>query len=101
LAHVVRIEEVISGGGVIMLKGASCREVILSAVYSIVNSKGTNEFTVKEVVDFLVNSNTTYSESTIRTHIASRCCANAPKNHAVVYNDFERIKRGTYKLINL
>lgn len=41
---------------------------------------------------------TMYPESTIRTHVTSRCCLNAPSHHGTVYNDFERIERGVYKL---
>jgi hypothetical protein len=43
-----------------------------------------------------------YSERTIITHVTSRMCANAPKNHAVVYNDFWCIDRGSgrYRLFN-
>lgn len=43
-----------------------------------------------------------YSVRTIRTHVTSRMCANAPRNHAVVYNDFWCIDRGSgrYRLFN-
>ncbi|GGJ05309.1 hypothetical protein GCM10008022_12950 [Paenibacillus hunanensis] len=42
-----------------------------------------------------------YNESTIRTHIRSRCCVNANANHAVTYNDYERIGYGMYRLYEL
>jgi hypothetical protein len=35
---------------------------------------------------------------TIDVHITSRCCVNANANHAVTYNDYERIGRGIYRL---
>ncbi|WP_423219873.1 DUF7669 domain-containing protein [Alicyclobacillus tolerans] len=57
-----------------------------------------NRFTVQEVVDFMKERQTMYPESTIRTHVTSRCCLNAPSHHGTVYNDFERIERGVYKL---
>jgi hypothetical protein len=41
---------------------------------------------------------TKYSVSTIRTHITSRLCLNAPAHHAVRYPDLERTARGTYRL---
>jgi len=80
--------------------GTSCRDEILSAAHQIVSMKGVNEFTVREVLDFLKERGTQYSNSTIRTHITSRCCSNAPDHHAVVYHDFERIGRGRYRVIN-
>jgi hypothetical protein len=74
-----------------------CRELILKAVRDLVSEKGRNEFTVLEIIKRLHGAD--YSESTIRTHITSRCCLNAPKNHAVTYGDFERIARGLYRLV--
>lgn len=76
----------------------TCRDEILSAVSFIVKSKGRNRFTLSEVVEFMVKKNTSYKESTIRTHITSKCCLNAPSNHQTVYDDFERIEHGVYKL---
>jgi hypothetical protein len=40
-----------------------------------------------------------FKESTIRTHVVSRMCANAPENHAVVYADLERVRPGYYRLL--
>ena len=39
-----------------------------------------------------------YAESTIRTHVTSRMCGNAPDNHAVTYDDLVRIDAGRYRL---
>lgn len=77
---------------------SSCRDEVLRAAQSIVKRKGTNRFTVQEVVDHLKVMKTTYPESTIRTHVTSRCCVNAPNNHATVFADFERIDRGVYRI---
>ena len=46
----------------------------------------------------MLNKNPDLNVSTIRTHITSRCCENAAPNHAVTYNDYERIERGIYRL---
>lgn len=75
-----------------------CHEKVLEAAKTIVGLKGTNEFTPAEVMQYLKNQHTVYSESTIRTHVVSRCCINAPKHHIVRYDYFERIGRGLYKL---
>jgi len=77
---------------------ASCRDEVLLAVQSIVKRKATNRFTVQEVVDQMKTMKTTYPESTIRTHVTSRCCVNAPNHHATVFSDFERVDRGIYRL---
>jgi len=44
-------------------------------------------------------SGSRYKESTIRTHVTSRMCRNAPKYHATKYDDFERVDYGTYRLV--
>ncbi|MHA6260581.1 DUF7669 domain-containing protein [Sporosarcina sp. CAU 1771] len=82
-----------------MKRNQSCRDEILVAVHSILKEKAVNEFTVKEIVDEMMKKNTTYKESTIQTHISSKCCMNSPKHHGTVYNDFERIRRGVYRIL--
>lgn len=76
------------------------RDEILAAVNEIVKRKERNEFEVIEVVDHMLSKNPNYNESTIRTHITSRCCVNANANHATTYNDYERIERGLYRLLS-
>ncbi len=77
----------------------ACHNEVLEAASVVVASKGINEFTPHEIVSYMNNHNTTYAESTIRTHIISRCCINAPAHHAVRYAHFERISHGLYKII--
>ena len=36
-------------------------------------------------------------ESTVRTHVTSRCCVNAPANHSHRPVFLERVSRGRYK----
>jgi len=76
----------------------NCREELLATVIALVKEKGVNEFTVVEVVESMQKNNTIYKESTIRTHITSRCCFNAPKHHASIYDDYERINKGVYRI---
>ena len=76
----------------------TCRNEILKCVKEIIDKKSNNEFTTKEVIDCMRSKGTKYKESTIRTHITSRLCCNAPDNHAVTYPDFVRIDRGTYRI---
>ena len=76
----------------------TCREQILIAVKHVITAKNQNEFTILEILDYLKEQNSPYKESTIRTHITSRMCGNAPKHHVVTYNDLTRIKLGVYTL---
>lgn len=76
----------------------TCRDEILTCANRIVSQKEINEFTLQEILDCMKAARTRYEESTIRTHVTSRMCVNAPKHHAVKFADFVRISRGTYKL---
>lgn len=75
-----------------------CREELLEIITALVKEKGKNEFTLTEAVEAMANNHSVYSENTIKTHISSRCCANAPKHHKTAYDDFERIGRGVYRI---
>jgi len=77
----------------------SCRDEVVEAARAIIARKRRNEFRLIEITQYLKNANSEYSESTIRTHVASRCCANAPDHHAKVYRDFERIGEGMYRVV--
>ena len=76
----------------------SCRDEILDCARHIIRNKGHNRFTVVEIVNCMQARATDNAESTIRTHVVSRMCANAPAHHAVTYDDFERISHGTYRI---
>lgn len=76
----------------------SCRDELLEVIKEIVRKKNVNEFTVAEAIEAMKNNNTVYSESTIKTHITSRCCANAPKHHGTTYDDYERVVKGVYRM---
>ena len=52
-------------------------------------------FTPEEVVRALPDLN----PSSVRTHIVSRCCVNAPKNHPHKWDYFERVRRGVYEIL--
>ena len=78
----------------------TCRDEILECANQIVQKKNVNEFSLEEIVECMELAGTNYKESTIRTHVASRMCVNAPKHHATKFDDFERISHGIYKLKN-
>lgn len=77
----------------------TCREEILAAVHVILSKKAAAKtFTIKEVIAYMKNNDTSFAEATIRTHISSRCTVNTPNHHETVYNDFVKVNRGTYAL---
>lgn len=53
---------------------------------------------MEEVVDWLRRRGTAYAEATIRTHVTSSMCVDAPANHGTVYADLKRISEGRYAL---
>lgn len=77
----------------------SAREEILTAVKSITQEREEKHFHLSEVLQFMKSHGTSYKESTIRTHVTSRCCSNSPNHHGSVFNDYERIGKGLYRLI--
>jgi len=78
----------------------SCRDEVVQAARAIIARKRRNEFRLAEIIQYLKDANSEYSESTIRTHVTSRCCANAPDHHAKVYRDFEKIGKGMYQVVS-
>lgn len=77
----------------------ACHEDVLEAAREITARKGINEFAPEEVITYLKSKGTKYKESTIRTHVVSRCTINAPAHHGKRYPYFERISYGLYKVI--
>jgi hypothetical protein len=51
-------------------------------------------FRISDVVAALPHLN----PATVRTHIASRCCSNAPANHQSRYRYFRAHERGVYRV---
>ncbi len=75
----------------------SCRDEVLTAARRI-HSAGHRDFTAAEITAQMRRAGTAYTEATIRTHVISRMCANAPDNHETTYDDLLRVGRGRYKL---
>ena len=81
----------------IRLEG-KCHDQVLDAAKAVTTRSGKNEFSIAEIISELARSSSQYAESTIRTHVASRCCVNSPNHHAVAYDYFERIDHGLYRV---
>lgn len=82
------------------VKRTSCRDEMLQVTKQLVKEKGLNEFTVQQVLEAMERAGTTYKQSTIRTHLTSKCCIDAQQHHQTVYDDYKRIGYGLYALVN-
>jgi hypothetical protein len=76
----------------------TARQEILAAARSLAARSSDSTFTVEDVLNELHRRGTRYADGTIRTHVVSSMCADAPVNHAVVYSDLDRVGRGRYRL---
>ncbi|HUP39861.1 MAG TPA: hypothetical protein VM115_07050 [Vicinamibacterales bacterium] len=65
---------------------------VLEAVRAIARRDWT--FDIRDVVAAVPHLNA----GTVRTHVASRCCANAPSNHQSRHPYFTVVGRGVYRL---
>lgn len=74
----------------------TCRQEILDAFAALERRHGRDTFSPTELVAEVLARGSAHPESTIRTHIVSAMCVNAPPNHAVRYPDLERVGRGSY-----
>ena len=70
-------------------------EEILTAVRRLCAERRNWRFTPAEVVHALPHLN----ERSVRTHIVSRCCVNAPSHHAHRWPYFKRLRRGLYEVM--
>lgn len=65
---------------------------VLHAARSLAAADGT--FRIADVVHALPHLNA----ATVRTHVASRCCVNAPPNHQSRHRYFRALRRGIYRI---
>ena len=77
----------------------TARRGILEAARDL-TARGNSPFSPKDIINELHRRGTRYPESTIRTHIVSAMCINAPTNHAVTYADLRRVGHGQYELVS-
>ena len=67
-------------------------EEVLAAARRLCAGRRNWSFTPAEVVHALPHLN----ERSVRTHVVSRCCVNAPSHHAHRWPYFRRLRRGLY-----
>ncbi len=70
-------------------------EEALRAVRRMCSERGYWTFAPGEIVRALPHLN----ERSVRTHIVSRCCVNAPRHHPHKWDYFRRLRRGLYELV--
>lgn len=75
----------------------TCRDDVLAALKRLESRHGRSAFDLDEVVQEVAAGGSRYKESTIRTHVTSRMCSDAPDHHGTVYADLERVDRGRYR----
>lgn len=71
-------------------------EDVLAAARRICRERGERTFRVADIVHALPHLN----PSSVRTHVVSRCCVNAPKNHPHKWGYFRRVGRGEYVILS-
>lgn len=74
-----------------------CREAVLDAA-SRIHRAGHGDFSPAEIILQVRRDGYDYADSTIRTHVTSRMCADAPENHGTTYDDLERVAHGRYRM---
>jgi hypothetical protein len=75
----------------------TARLEILDAARAL-TARGQSPFSPQQLIQEVQRRGTQYAESTLRTHIVSAMCVNAPEHHAVRYPDLYRVDRGQYVL---
>ena len=68
---------------------------VLRAARRICRERGDWRFTPGEIVLALPELNA----NSVRTHVISRCCTNAPINHPHKWDYFRRVRRGVYEIV--
>lgn len=71
------------------------QEEVLEAAKRLARRRSDGTFTPFDVVKALPGLN----ESSVRTHVVSRCCVNAPQNHPHKWDYFRRVARGRYEVV--
>src|SRR5262249_26576074 len=69
---------------------------VLRAALRLCRERGGWTFSAEELVRALPELN----EHSVRTHVSSRCCINAPAHHARRWPSFRRLSRGRTQLAN-
>ena len=72
----------------------SVQQQVLDAAQRLCAGRAGGTFRLGEVVAALPH----LDAGTVRTHVGSRCCVNAPSNHAHRWPYFRRLRHGVYRI---
>lgn len=76
----------------------TCREEVLKAAHLLTRRSTDGSFSPQDVVAELRRRGSRYAGATIKTHVVSRMCVNAPANHASCSDELERVGPARYRL---
>jgi hypothetical protein len=76
----------------------TARDDVLAASRALASRSEDGTFSLANVISELRRRRSVYEESTIRTHVTSKMCRNAPDHQDTAYNDLEQVGRGRYRL---
>jgi hypothetical protein len=79
---------------------STARSEILVTARKLAEQSVDGSFTLLGILAEMRRAGSKYTESTIRTHVTSRMCADAPAHHGTTYDDFQRLGGGRYRLRN-
>lgn len=77
----------------------NARNAVLKAFEELERDSGHDTFRLGQVWHQVRSSTSAYKESTIRTHVVSAMCVNAPVHHANHTEDLVRVDRGIYRRV--
>lgn len=75
----------------------TCRDAVLDALARLERRHGRPDFPLHEIVTKTLAEDRQFKESTVRTHVVSRMCVDAPDHHALGLADLGRVRRGVYR----
>ena len=75
----------------------TARDEILAAFETLEHRTRRDTFSPAELIDEARKRGAQHEESTLRAHVVSRMCANAPPHHASRTDDLVRVARGQYQ----
>lgn len=80
-------------------RGETCRDLVLASLEHLEWRLGGKAFWIGEIVANGLRMSDRHAESTIRTHVASHMCVNAPSNSETDTGELRRVDRGLYERI--
>jgi hypothetical protein len=86
-----------SVSGSTLASGTTCREEVLRAFERLGRRHGTDEFDLVDIIAEVQAAGAGYKDATIRAHVVSHMCADAPGRDPSKPAELERTARGRYR----